>query len=91
MSDLYIDDDEFVIYKEKVSTINLAIENRLEKILQQLQSALESVSEGTFHNNLSIYREKLMLMRNQLTYMTTELHINIDLFCEKIENIDIIY
>lgn len=91
MSELYIVDEEFEKYKEKIQEIDAAIEERLTEIITQLSKACTGVSEGSLHTNLCTYVQNLSKMKGQLSYMTSEMQQNTDKFIEEIAEIDTLY
>lgn len=90
MEELYLDDADFEVYKEQIDKINSAIEERLNKIIEQLNIACNGIESGCLHDNLVIYIYKLSLFTNQLSYVTNLMKDNATFFCREIENIDTI-
>lgn len=88
MEELYVVDEEFQAYSEKISKIDAALEARLAKIISILCKACDAVSEGDFHTNLCTYVVKLSLMQGQINYLTSELQTSTNNFCSNIEEID---
>lgn len=91
MDELYIVEEEFEKYKQKIQEIDAAIEERLTEIITQLSKACTGVSEGNLHTNLSTYVNNLSKMKGQLSYMTLEMQHDSDDFLAQIAEIDTLY
>ena len=88
MEELYVDDAEFEAYKIQITKIDVAIEARLAKIIQQLEKACYGISSGCLHTNLVTYVDKLSLLKGQLMCLTQAMKDNATNFCIGIEEID---
>lgn len=88
MEELYIDDNNFYAYKEKLDIVDTAVEMRLTKIINILQGACDAVSEGNFHDNLLAYVELLGTMKGRLNEFTEVIKADIDVFCDEMYQID---
>lgn len=88
MEELYIVDEEFQTYCERISSIDAALEARLSSIMSALCKACDAVTEGDFHSNLCTYVLKLSTLQGQISYLTYELQTSSNNFCSSIEEID---
>lgn len=91
MEELYIVDEEFEKYKEMISKIDVAIENKLTDIITQLNKACSAVAEGNLHTNLCTYVNKISVMRGQISYLTTEMQADTGDYCAEIAVIDTLH
>lgn len=88
MEELYIDDTDFELYNTKLSEIDLALEEKLEGIIEQVKKACDAVSSGQFHNNLCTYLEKLEIMQGKLSIFTSRMQTDSEDYLIRIKEID---
>lgn len=70
MDNLIIKDEEFLNYKDCLSSINESIESELSVLVDILSNvSTEIVKEGDFHTNLESFVTKLSEMKGELSYV----------------------
>lgn len=90
MEALIVHDEEFTDYMEKIDSLNNLIEGAYAGIVNQIRIVCaDGITEGTFHDNLTMFLSALDVMQGQLNYLTSRLQVLTSEFLDEIFIVDI--
>ena len=84
----YIDDEDFELYNAKLSEIDLALEEKLQGIIEQVKKACDAISSGNLHDNLCTYLGKLEIMQGKLNAFTLRMQTDAGDYLIRMKEID---